>query len=373
MDSVKAVEQIWWAGVEAVKGRASVATVLTEYPVSKPHAIIAVGKAAEDMAVGAWDILGDDVPTLIVTKYDHLTDASATNANCTAIEAAHPVPDDQSLKAGKTLIKWMKGLGPNAHVLCLISGGASALAEHLVDGVDKADLIALNSAALSGGLPIGQINARRKQISAIKAGKLFDFFGGKMISVIGLSDVEGDDFATIGSGLMDARADARATCRLAASNAVARNAAAAKASALGFDVTTNEETLYMDVKIAAARVAEHLLSAQSGVHIWGGEPTVMLPENPGRGGRNQALATAIAMQLRGANGITCLVAGTDGTDGPTTAAGGLVTGQTVTDHDAATKAMETAACYDFLLEQGALFETGPTGTNVMDVIVAIKD
>ena len=115
------------------------------------------------------------------------------------------------------------------------------------------------------------------------------------------------------------------------------------------------------------------MSAQPGVYIWGGEPTVILPDNPGQGGRNQSLALAISEHLLGRNNITLLVAGTDGSDGPTTAAGGLVDGNTFDRAEAAHKALQRADAGPYLAEQHSLFVTGPTNTNVMDLAIAIVE
>lgn len=364
------VQGLWWSGVEAVKGQAAVAKMLRSANTSAPDLVVSVGKAAEDMALGALDVFGPNIPTLVVTKYDHLT---GVLPQAETIEAAHPVPDQASLEAGLRVLRVIQSAPSDAHILCLISGGASALAEHLNAGKSLDDLTALNECALADGLPIGETNAARRQISAIKGGQIFSQFTGRKITVVGLSDVEGDGFDTIGSGLFDASADPRATPMLAGSNAVARRAIAQAAKGQDLPIQTNSETLYCDVNKAADHIAQNLRNEGAGLYIWGGEPTVVLPPNPGLGGRNQALALAVvAMRIAGTDGITCLVGGTDGTDGPTTAAGGIVSGRTIAEAADAAAAMASASAYSYLKAQGALFETGPTGTNVMDIVVALK-
>ncbi|MFT5597971.1 MAG: glycerate 2-kinase, partial [Chitinophagales bacterium] len=113
--------------------------------------------------------------------------------------------------------------------------------------------------------------------------------------------------------------------------------------------------------------------AEPGVYIWGGEPTIILPENPGQGGRNQSLALALSEHIQGRDDITLLVAGTDGTDGPTKAAGGIVDGHTFDDPKTAFDSLQRADAGNYLLKQNNLLVTGPTNTNVMDLAIAIID
>ncbi len=131
----------------------------------------------------------------------------------------------------------------------------------------------------------------------------------------------------------------------------------------------NEESLYGDVFDLALVIGERMRLAKSGVYIWGGEPTVVLPENPGRGGRNQSLALAASEWISGRDNVLLLVAGTDGTDGPTTAAGGLVDGNTW--HEDARQFLQNADAGRYLEQHDSLFVTGPTNTNVMDLVIAI--
>ncbi|MDH3450636.1 MAG: DUF4147 domain-containing protein, partial [Gammaproteobacteria bacterium] len=254
------------------------------------------------------------------------------------------------------------------------SGGASALAEALPDDMTLSDLRAMTDEMIATGKTIGQINARRKQASLIKDGKLVAAFNGAEIRVYAISDVEGDAIATIGSGLGDChRAVATASTKIIASNRIAREQASGRAAELGLTVRLNEETLYGDVFELAPAVGERLRDAKPGVYVWGGEPTVMLPVSPGRGGRNQSLALALAEYIAGRDDISILVAGTDGTDGPTSAAGGLVDGRTWSDPEAARMALAKADAGSYLKRHDSLFVTGPTNTNVMDLAIAIID
>ncbi len=367
----QALEQIWNAAIDAVAGRPAVINAIDTDESFAPDLIIAVGKAAAGMCHGARECY-PDCPALVVTKYDHADDALRAAKNIEIIESGHPIPDQNSLQAGQALLDRVSGMVEGSRLLMLVSGGASALAEALPEGMSLDELQAIADEMIATGKTIGEINARRKQTSLIKDGKLIETFNGAELRVYAVSDVEGDGIATIGSGLGDChRARVPARSRIIASNTLARNQGAACAKALGYDVKLNAETLYGDVFELASDLGARISSATSGIYIWGGEPTVVLPDNPGRGGRNQSLALALAEHIQGRDDITILVAGTDGTDGPTDAAGGLVDGNTWTD--AARDALERADAGTCLEQNDALFVTGPTNTNVMDLAIAIVD
>lgn len=363
------VEDIWWHGVRAVQGRAAVAKSLRANQVACPDKIIAIGKAAAAMVEGAHDVFGADIPALVVTKYGH---AGTLPPSCEVIEAAHPVPDQNTLVAGHALFQCVSHMEHGTHLLVLVSGGASALAELPEPGITLAGLQAENTRMLSAGLDIHAMNARRKELSQIKAGKLLAAFKGELVTTCAISDVEGDSLAVIGSGIGNAPEEYAFSFDpyIVASNHIARAAAADHAAALGLNVMSDSETLYGDVNDLAQSVGAMLRHAPPGVHILGGEPTVILPPDPGQGGRNQALALALAREISGMLDLTVLVAGTDGTDGPTDAAGGLISGATWREDGA--RALKRADAGRFLEDHDALFSTGPTGTNVMDLLIALK-
>lgn len=366
-----ALIQIWDAAVDAVSGYQAVANAIGADSPFSPDLVLAVGKAAVGMCQGALDNL-PPCDALVVTKYDHADADILARDRVEVIEAAHPIPDQMSLEAGQTLVARMRSMPAESRVLLLVSGGASALAENLPEGMSLADLQLIADEMIAGGKTIGQINARRKQTSLIKDGKLVEAFSGAEIRVYAISDVEGDAIETIGSGLGDChRARTAASSRIIASNQVAREQAELKATELGLSVCLNEETLYGDVFDLAPVIGEQLRRAKPGVYLWGGEPTVILPTNPGRGGRNQSLALALAEHIAGRDNITVLVAGTDGSDGPTTAAGGLIDGDTWDDPDVARMALQKADAGSYLEKRRDLFVTGPTNTNVMDLAIAI--
>lgn len=360
---------LFQAGVRAVRGDTAVATALQDAPCPAPDQIIAVGKAATAMARAAHAHFGE-VPMLLVTKYHH---AEGAPPHAEVIEAAHPVLDENSLAAGGRIRETVAAMASGSHLLMLVSGGASALAEDPVDGLDLDGLKARARQMLGSGADIHAMNKARKTLSRIKGGRLFEHFKGARVTTLAISDVEGDALGVIGSGIGDAGAAPAFAfdARIVASNAIARAAVAEEAGkAHGLAVQTNTETLYSDINDAAPRIAGVLKSGEKGLHLWGGEPTVILPENPGQGGRNQALALLIAREIAGLEGIAVLVAGTDGTDGPTDAAGAIVDGTT---WDASAQdALDRADAGTWLDTRGALLRTGPTGTNVMDLVIAVK-
>ena len=365
----QAVIEIWQAAIDAVYGRQAVLNALDEDSAFEPDLVIAVGKAASGMCQGALECF-PRCDALVVTKYDHTDPVLRANERVQVMESGHPIPDQHSLDAGRALLDRMRAMPADSRLLLLVSGGASALAEALPEDMTLADLQAVTDEMIAGGKTIAQINGWRKQASSIKDGKLVQAFSGAEIRVYAISDVEGDSISTIGSGIGDChRAKVTARSTVIASNQIAREHAVHKATELGLTVRQNEETLYGDVFDLAPAIGNRLRDAEPGVYIWGGEPTVILPQNPGRGGRNQSLALAVSEQLAGKNNISLLVAGTDGTDGPTIAAGGLVDGNTWSD--AARLALQNADAGSYLEQHDSLFVTGPTNTNVMDLAIAI--
>lgn len=362
-------QMIWQAGVDAVSGETSVSLALSALSPRPPDQIIAVGKAASAMTRAAIRHYRHSGPALVVTKYGH---GSGLPAPVRVIEAAHPVPDENTLLAGQALVQVVRELKPDSHVLVLVSGGASSLAELPREGLTLKDLAAENSRMLAAGLDIHAMNAHRKTLSQIKGGRLLGQFHGASVTVLAISDVQGDDLSVIGSGIGSAPDGAAFDfdAHIVASNSVARAAAAEKARSLDLAVLDNTETLYGDISDLAPKIGKQLRASRRGVHIMGGEPTVVLPKTPGQGGRNQALALMLAHEICGAAGLTVLVAGTDGSDGPTDAAGAIVNGETWTK--SAQQAIREADSGRWLNEHDAVLRTGPTGTNVMDLLIAVQ-
>ncbi|MEL6102568.1 MAG: DUF4147 domain-containing protein [Pseudomonadota bacterium] len=360
-----ALLDLWRVGVDAVKGDRAVAAALEAGDIPWPNQIISVGKAAATMAQAAGAHF-PNVPILIVTKDGH---ANGAPPYARVIEAAHPVPDQRSLNAGAALLGTVASMAPGSHLLMLVSGGASALAEALKGSMTLDDLATATQHLLASGADIHAMNARRKELSLIKGGGLLRRFHGVHVTTLAISDVERDALDVIGSGIGDALPSAPFlfTPRIVASNALAR---AAIEDASLFAILRNQENLYDDVEALAGRLAPMLQKAEPGLSIFGGEPTVILPENPGLGGRNMALALCLAREISGDENLQILVAGTDGTDGPTDAAGALVDGNTWDPTGA--NALARADAYPWLSAKEALVKTGPTGTNVMDLMLALR-
>ena len=392
--------ELFGAGVDAVAGEACTRREL-ERMAAEPGGLgtrvrlVAFGKAADAMARGALDALGPRlVGGLVVTKHGHLTAPVREHPLLAALESAHPVPDDGSLAAGEAVLAEVAGAGPDEHLLVAISGGGSALVEALVDGVDLAELRRRTDALLAGGAPIGRINRERRALSRIKGGALLGSVRAGRVTQLLISDVPGDRIGDVASGplvrpddVAPADGDALAVAvdtRVVGSNAIARRAVVDAARARGLVALDAGALLDGDVRSAPDRLGAALANASDAdVLVAGGEPTVVLPASPGRGGRNQQLAALLAGRLdapgdasRGAARTTWLVCGTDGTDGPTDAAGGVV--DAGTRRRAAARGLDLNAALaradagPWLEAAGALVRTGPTGTNVMDLAIAVR-
>lgn len=390
--------------LQAVNGRQCMATTLRDNPVNGPVVVIAIGKAAVSMAQGAEDVLGEQITDgLVITKYGH---GGACQLPC--IEAGHPVPDEKSLQAGQALLDCISRSPKEATFLFLITGGASSLVEVLPEGMDADDLAQINDWLLSSGLDIARMNRVRKSVSMIKGGRLASYLEGRPAVGLLISDVIGDDPAVIGSGLLAVTppdimglADINlpgwfqslselATPMPAASDACFENiqlnvianlnmacmAAAEKADALGYDVFLHPDLFCCDAESTGVRLSAEVMSGAEVLHIWGGETVVELPEKTGRGGRNQHLALAAAINLQGHSDCLLLAAGTDGSDGPTSDAGALVDGESLSraelDGLNATDYLQAFDAGTFLEASGDLISTGPTGTNVMDIVLGLK-
>ena len=364
---------LWQSAIDAVSGYQAVANALQADSTFRPDQIIAVGKAASGMCLGALDNL-PPCDALVVTKLGHADAQLQERERVTILEAAHPIPDQKSLVAGHVLLERTFTMSPDSRLLLLVSGGASALAEALPASMTLDVLQETTDEMIANGSTIAEINAWRKQHSLIKDGKLIEAFKGAEVRVYAISDVEGDGIDTIGSGLGDChRATVLARSSVIASNQIARQQVEQTSLEQGLVVKVNEETLYGDVFELAAAIGETLRNAEPGLYLWGGEPTVVLPAEPGTGGRNQSLALAVAEHLAGLDHVSLLVAGTDGTDGPTSAAGGIVDGGTWSDPAAARSALQLADAGTYLQQHDALLVTGPTNTNVMDLAIAIVE
>jgi glycerate 2-kinase len=387
-------------GLTAVNGRSVVYAWLQAHPPKDGFYLVALGKAADAMTAGALDAAAPILRTgLVVTRYGFLDTPAYRDPRIVSLEAGHPLPDAQSLAAGRALQLFLKDAPADAEFLFLVSGGASSTVEVPVAGVNLETLQQLNTWLLGSGLPISDINQVRAALSRIKGGRLAQQLEGRRATLLLISDVPGDVVADIGSGLLlpspvkalpklPARfaelpfqedpvpASANVETHIVASNGMAREAVADAARAIGVQAHVHASLPAEDAVTCGSAMAEILLEASSGVHIWGGETTVILSENPGQGGRCQQLALAAARGIAGYADILLLAAGTDGADGVTDDAGALVDGGSVArGEDGGYDAKDCIARADagaFLEASGDLIHTGPTGSNVTDIIIAYK-
>jgi len=395
------------ASLAAVNGRRCVAEFLS----ARPPAIqsiraIAIGKAAASMMQGVLDVAALPLTAgLVITKSGH-TQQFGSGVPIRQLESAHPYPDQRSLDAGQALLAFIHQTPPEAGLLFLLSGGTSALVEVLPPGIDARRLHDFNQWLLAQGWPIDVMNRVRKSVSLIKAGRLAHELGGRKTLQLLISDVPGDDLSVIGSGLLVPSHDtiglpetlpawlpalqaevpappapgdpvfANIESHIIANNDRLRAAAAGLAQSLGFSIQANTQ-LAGEAAQLGRRFAQTLCQGPAGIYLWGGESVVRLPAESGNGGRCQHLALAAGCELAGRDDVLLLAAGSDGTDGPGEVAGALVDGQSVLrgrdggggDPEQALRAADAGS---FLAASGDLIDTGPTGTNVMDLVIGLK-
>jgi len=367
----------------AVDGRRAVREQLALHPLRGPWYVVAIGKAAAAMSQGAIDALGElSAGGLIVVPEDHLpTGFAAESHGLAVLYGSHPVPDASSLQAGEGVARFVAGLPAEAQILFLVSGGASSLVEWLVPGATLDDLQALNRRALQSGAPISEVNALRRKLSRLKGGGLARLAGARRTQALMMSDVPGDDPRLIGSGLLHSSDDdlPHVPVRIVASIRHACAAAAHAARLQGLRVSLVRSRFAGEAEALGTKFAAALARLPAGVlQVRGGESTVRLPERPGRGGRNQhlALAAAIALERRALNEASLLAAGTDGIDGDSADAGAIVDGDTCQrGRDAGCDPGASLAQADsgsFLEAAGDLLHTGPTLTNVGDLVLGLR-
>ena len=372
-EAKETLTKIWGEAVNHVNGETAVQSALENNLIPKPDQILSIGKAAPSMMKAALAHYTSKQETfqglingLVITKYGH---SDTLPQHIQLYECGHPLPDKNSLQAGKAALNLVTSMPKGAHLLLLISGGASSLAEVLNEDADLKDLIAINAELLKSGADIETINRKRKSLSKIKGGKLLSNFKGSTVHVLAISDVPNGNLEILGSGIGSGQLinneQTNYHSLLVATNETARQKAEECAKQSGLKVIENSECLYEDITPLSETLSKRITKGPKGLYIWGGEPTVKLPKHPGQGGRNQALGLLLAKHLKGEDHIAVLVAGTDGTDGPTNAAGALIDGKTFKNDPTAKDAIKNANATPFLKSQNALFTTGPTGTNVM--------
>ena len=385
----------------------AVRKALQEFPETKGKVVlIAVGKAAWQMADAAYSFLGNRISGgVVVTKYDH---SKGRIGNLEIYEGGHPVPDENSYKGTSAAIKAVEGLGEEDIVLFLVSGGGSALFEKPL--IPSSDMARLTSELLASGASITEMNTIRKRMSAVKGGKFALLCKPAKVFSIVLSDIIGDPLDMIASGPAypdsSTREEAEAIAeaygltltdemkKLLAeetpksldnvethvTGSVRELCASASRAAeeLGyksFVITSYLSCIAREAGVMMADIAMHNKdSKESLAFIMGGETVVKLT-GKGKGGRNQELALSAALLLSSVENAAVFSVGSDGTDGPTDAAGGYVDSDTLSILKAkgidVQKVLEDNDAYHALEKCGGLVITGPTGTNVNDVSVLL--
>ncbi len=337
--------------------------------------LLGIGKASESMTQAAAEFFNNFANALAITKHA----SSSPRERITVIESGHPIPDERSLAAGEAALDFVSNLKENDLLVCLISGGGSALVTAPRDGITLKEIQSKTSSLLASGATINEINALRRQMDRIKVGGLANATKAKIVSLI-LSDVIGNSLETIASGLtVDPLLVTRVQNIIVGDIHVAAQAAQQQAISEGFD----SEILDLQIKGEAKKVGlqftkrlkEEIQKRKTPFClIAGGETTVTLNGN-GKGGRNQELALAAVDVLSGMEDILFVSLATDGDDGPTDAAGAVVNGETRERAErlgmSADDYLSRNDAYSFFDPLNDLIKCGYTGTNVNDLVFLI--
>lgn len=380
------------------------------------------GKAGCNMASALEELLCDRIDRgIVITPRGYCPEAH-TLQKMRLYQGGHPVPDENGLAGTGEIIQLLKGSDERTLVICLISGGGSALLVAPYEGITLTDKKQVTRLLLNAGATIYELNTVRKHLSRVKGGRLAAIARpARMVSLI-ISDVVGDKLDIIASGptapddstfhdafrviekyrlapvvpasVIDVltrgaqglipetpkKGDAmfnRVDNSIIASNKIALEAARAEAAQLGYQAEITTAELTGEAREAGRRLAQRARGMRRPACLISGGETTVTVTGGGTGGRNLELALAFAQEIQDAPGITLLSAGTDGKDGSADAAGAVVDGETITR--ARTKGLDPAAylagndSYNFFRQVGGLLITGPTGTNVMDVQIIIVD
>ncbi len=386
--------------------------------------VVGAGKASARMGRAIEDSIGGRIDDgWINTKYEHAEKLSRIRVH----ECGHPVPDENGVAGVREIMRLLESAEDGTLVIALISGGGSALAPAPADGITLAEKQDVTRMLLNAGASIGELNTVRKHLSALKGGGMARLAHPARLHVLILSDVIGDRLDTIASGpaapdsgtfgdalsicerrgileklphavrhrLLDGAAGKvpetaktgdsyldGAVNTIVGNNSMSVNAARDKARELGFNtllLTTVLEGEASEAGTFLACLASEIQATGNPVPppaciIAGGETTVTVTGD-GKGGRNQELALSAAVRLSGMDNVALLSGGTDGTDGPTDAAGGIVDGETLARGAAlkldADDYLKRNDSYHYLDAVGGLVRTGPTGTNVMDIQILL--
>lgn len=390
----------------------------------EPVVLIAAGKGSVGMARAAVERLGARVNRGVVVGPEALVEGASFGARIERYPADHPLATARNVRAAERVLELAASAGAGETLLTLISGGASAHLTLPGEGVGLEDVRSITDALLRSGAPIGELNSVRKHLELVKGGGLAraGAGAGSHWSLV-LSDVLGDRLDVIGSGptaadpstfgealgvlerrglvgvsgavvgrLRRGAAGAieetpsgeeafwsRVRYRIVGNNGLAVERACAELERAGFAVVERVEGVTGEAGEVGARLAARVLSLGDGVRravVWGGETTVRVGEATGLGGRSQELALRAAVGLAGRSGVGVIAFGTDGIDGPTDAAGAVVDGGTVAEIGREGVGVEGALrehdSHRALERGGALIRTGPSGTNVNDLMIGLS-
>ena len=347
--------------------------------------LIAAGKAAWQMAKAAYDVLGTDVSCgAVITKYDHVKGAIGT---LELFEAGHPVPDENSYRATARALELVSGLTENDTVLFLLSGGGSALFESpLIPAEEMADV---TKQLLACGADIVEMNTLRKRLSAVKGGRFAErCLPAKVFSIV-LSDILGDPLDMIASGpaypdsqslLAQETPKTLSNVETHITGSVRQLCVSAEETArsLGYTPVVLTDSLRCTARDAGsflASIAQYNQSSEKSLAFIAGGETVVHLTGTGLGGRNQEIALSAAQEIAGFRDTAVFSFGSDGTDGPTDAAGGYCDGESraalAAQGISIPDVLQQNDAYHALKKCDGLILTGPTGTNVNDLSVLL--
>jgi len=382
--------------------------VVNLYSNSDSVNVVAVGKSASAMLEGAITALSSRLNhALLITKAKLDSQKIKNNSKVQTILAGHPIPNENSLYAGQMLIQFSEQLNSNDKILFLISGGTSSLVEYFPGSeiISIEELKKLNTWLLGSDKSINEINEIRKKISGIKAGRLLQFIECRSIESIYISDVPDDNIKNIGSGLLVEqeltpdiknlpnwihelidRSDNLSVStksynkiinsKIIFSNLDLRKTIYDVCQTNGLKVSNMKDFLSGNTFSEASKLGHWLKQQKPGAYIWGAETHLSLPAKSGFGGRNQSFALALAKVIQAESNIVVLVAGTDGNDGNTDDAGAIIDGRSIQRGEDrgldANTCLTAANAGEFLAASGDVLTIGTTGTNVMDIIFALK-
>jgi glycerate-2-kinase len=437
MENRQQVTDIFLAGVKSVKpdnlinryvsinnNILQIEEISFDLSILKNIFIVGAGKASASMAKAIENILGSRITAgHVITKYEH----SIPLKYIEITEAGHPVPDENGIKGTSNILSIVNKAQKDDLVICLISGGGSALLADVPEGCTLEDLKAVSSVLLKTGANITEMNCIRKHLSKVKGGLLAKAASPASVVSLILSDVIGDPLDVIASGPTapdpTTFADAieiirkygieseipkqiynvlqegfenkrqetlkesdemllRTNNLIIGTNLLSLKTAREKAELLGYETSVMTNKLEGDISDVATFIIENVKSAVNEKPdkrmclLFAGEPTVKI-KGTGKGGRNQHLALLIAGLLKDLPNVTFLSGGTDGTDGPTDAAGAVVDSLTLKNslnlHLDMEIYLNNFDSYNFFKQEGGLIITGPTQTNVMDLMISLNN